>query len=168
MNDAWSVPPPEGDALRDAIEEQMVPETSGLSQRERFATQSEDPLCASCHGRFDPLGLPFENFDPAGAFITEDSFGNALTGEGTVTLDGVDVAYANAVEFSEAVGESESVARCLVGKSVQHAYGRELGSADVDLLGELYGSFVDSGRSYRELIVTIALHPEFGVVEVSE
>ena len=62
------VPAPEGEALQAAIEEQSVPASSGLSQRERFASQRRDPLCAGCHNVMDPLGEPFLRLGAAGQF----------------------------------------------------------------------------------------------------
>lgn len=170
LNDLFcdSVPPPEGEALRAAIEEQAVPETSGLSQRERFAMQSEDPLCAGCHGKFDPLGLAFETFGPTGRYITEDEHGNELTGSGSVQLGDVDTDYRDIVELSQALSRSDTVARCVVEKVVQHAYGRRMRPADDDFLDAVYDRFTEDGRSYRELLVAIATHPEFSNVEVME
>ncbi len=39
-----------------------------LSAREQLALHSEDPACASCHVKMDPLGLALENFDAVGGF----------------------------------------------------------------------------------------------------
>ncbi|MBT8452714.1 MAG: DUF1592 domain-containing protein [Deltaproteobacteria bacterium] len=169
LNDLFceSVAPPDTPALQDAIAEVAVPETSGLSQRERFAIQSEEALCLGCHARFDPLGLAFEQYGSAGQYITEDEFGNPLPGGGRVELGDLSFDYSNVEEFAEALGGSETVARCAVEKSVQHAYGRRLGSNDVDLLSEVYADFVQGGRSYRALIRAIATHPDFQLVEVA-
>ena len=169
LNDLFceSVPPPDTQALQDAIAEVAVPETSGLSQRERFAIQSEEALCLGCHARFDALGLAFEQYGSAGQYITEDEFGNTLPGGGQVELGDLSFDYDNVEEFAAALGTSERVARCAVEKSVQHAYGRTLGSNDADLLSEVYTVFAQSGRSYRGLIRAIATHPEFQLVEVA-
>ena len=162
------VPEPEGDALRAAIDAQTIPESSGLSQRERFARQSEDPLCASCHARFDPLGIAFEVFGPTGGYQTEDEHGNPLTGSGVVALGDVALEHANVVELAEALSHSRSVARCMVEKVVQHAYGRAMGSGDDALVDDVHARFEERGRSYQELIVAIATHPSFALVEASE
>ncbi|MFW2387730.1 MAG: DUF1592 domain-containing protein [Polyangiales bacterium] len=169
LNDLFceSVGAPDTPELQDAIAEAAVPETSGLSQRERFAIQSEQPLCLGCHARFDPLGLAFEQYGSAGQYITEDEFGNSLPGGGRVELGDLSFDYSNVEEFAEALGGSESVARCAVEKSVQHAYGRTLASNDADLLSEVYAEFVEGGRSYRALIQAIAGHPDFQLVEVA-
>jgi hypothetical protein len=169
LNDLFceSVAAPDTPELQDAIAEVAVPETSGLSQRERFAIQSEEALCLGCHARFDPLGLAFEQYGSAGQYITEDEFGNSLPGGGRVERGDLSFDYSDVEEFATALGGSEAVARCAVEKSVQHAYGRTLGSNDADLLSEVYADFVESGRSYSALIRAIAMHPEFQLVEVA-
>ena len=40
------------------------------SIRELLALHTESPVCASCHAKFDPVGLALENFDVAGRFRT--------------------------------------------------------------------------------------------------
>ena len=169
LNDVFcdSVPPPEDPGLQEEIENVKVPEGSGLSQRERFAIQSENPLCAGCHGKFDNLGLAFENFGSAGQYLTEDQWGNALTGHGEITLKDVDVAYANVGEFVVALSQSEAVARCLVEKSMQHAYGRKLATKDVDKIDVAYSEFAASGGTYHALIRAVAQANDFTLVQVA-
>ena len=41
-----------------------------LSAREQLARHREDPVCASCHVRMDPLGLALEKYDAVGAHRT--------------------------------------------------------------------------------------------------
>ncbi|MDH5672414.1 MAG: DUF1592 domain-containing protein [Myxococcales bacterium] len=162
-----AVAQPEGEALRAAIEQGAVDEQSGLSQRERFAAQREDPLCAGCHGLFDPLGEPFEIFGALGEHITEDVYGNAMTAAGAIDGAGLSGQFDDFAGFARLLADSEVVARCVVGKSLQHAYGRALGAAEQDLLARAYGDFEASGRRYRELLLAIALQPSFAQVEVA-
>jgi hypothetical protein len=170
VNDLFcqTVPPPEGEALRAAIDEIAVPETSGLSQRERFAIQSEEALCRGCHSVFDPLGLAFEQYGSAGQYITEDEFGNTLPGGGSVAVGDVEADYRDIEEFAVALATSESVAACVAEKSVQHAYGRLMGPKDRDLLAEVHAKFDAQGRTYGPLMKAIATHPEFLAVEVAQ
>jgi mono/diheme cytochrome c family protein len=44
-----------------------------LTTRERLLAHQEDPQCASCHRKIDPIGFGLENFDAAGQWRTEDS-----------------------------------------------------------------------------------------------
>jgi hypothetical protein len=161
------VPPPTGEALRMEIEENRVPVDSQLSQRERFATQRENPLCASCHGAFDPLGEPFEIFDATGGHITQDEYGNPLSDSGHVLTGDMDADYGSFAEFTEILAGSRMVERCFVQKSIQHAFGRALGLDDTTLIDEVHAEFESSGRTYRSLLRAIALHPSFTQVEVA-
>lgn len=42
------------------------------TMRERMMAHKTNPSCASCHSRFDPLGLALENFNAIGAWRTTD------------------------------------------------------------------------------------------------
>ncbi len=60
-------PPPDVPAL--------VAEQGGkaLNAREQLMLHREDPACASCHVKMDPLGLALENYDAIGAYRTYDA-----------------------------------------------------------------------------------------------
>jgi hypothetical protein len=45
-----------------------------LTPRERLLAHQEEPQCASCHRKIDPIGFGLENFDAAGQWRTEDSY----------------------------------------------------------------------------------------------
>jgi hypothetical protein len=63
---AASPPPPPPDIPS------LIAEHDGiaLSAREQLARHREDPVCASCHVRMDPLGLALEKYDAVGAHRT--------------------------------------------------------------------------------------------------
>jgi hypothetical protein len=42
------------------------------SLRQVMEQHRENPICASCHARMDPIGFAFENYDAIGAFRTKD------------------------------------------------------------------------------------------------
>lgn len=44
-----------------------------LSMREQLELHRANPICASCHGRMDPIGFALENFDGVGEWRDEDS-----------------------------------------------------------------------------------------------
>jgi hypothetical protein len=53
--------------------------------RERLETHRNNPVCASCHSRMDPLGFALENFSPIGAWREKDESGLAVDSSGTLT-----------------------------------------------------------------------------------
>jgi hypothetical protein len=59
----------------------------GLTFRQRLEKHREQPACASCHSRMDPLGFGLENFDAIGRWrdtigdVPVDAAGTMATGE---------------------------------------------------------------------------------------
>jgi hypothetical protein len=62
-------PPPPGVPKLDDVKSGDMPATL----RERLAQHREDPACAGCHSRIDPLGFALENYDVLGRWRTEDA-----------------------------------------------------------------------------------------------
>jgi len=63
-----------------------------LSTRDRYAEHSDNPACASCHERIDPLGFAFEHYDELGQWRDLDA-GHPIDATGDldgVAFDGVD------------------------------------------------------------------------------
>jgi hypothetical protein len=60
-----------------------------LTMRERMEQHRENPVCASCHARMDPLGFALENFDAVGKWRTTDGAGAPIDTSG-VTPDGTE------------------------------------------------------------------------------
>jgi len=60
-------PPPDIPAL------QSKSDGKALNAREQLALHSEDPACASCHSKMDPLGLALEKYDAVGKFRLMDA-----------------------------------------------------------------------------------------------
>ena len=57
-------PPPEG---VEALKAEGAAEHSA-TLRQQMERHRDDPKCASCHARMDPLGFSLENFDGIGAW----------------------------------------------------------------------------------------------------
>ena len=66
---AASPPPPPPDVPA------LVAKKNGihLSAREQLKVHREDPVCAACHVRMDPLGLALEKYDAVGVYRTMDA-----------------------------------------------------------------------------------------------
>jgi hypothetical protein len=63
-------PPPPPPANVPKLEESQAAHPKSV--RERLTQHRENPLCASCHSRIDPLGFALENYDAMGQWRTED------------------------------------------------------------------------------------------------
>lgn len=60
-------PPPGVDVLKDEHNT-----TTAKTLREKMIAHRQDPACASCHSKMDPLGFGLENFDPIGTWRTKE------------------------------------------------------------------------------------------------
>ncbi|EDM27075.1 hypothetical protein LNTAR_07519 [Lentisphaera araneosa HTCC2155] len=47
-----------------------------LTTRQRLTAHQEEPQCASCHRKIDPIGFGLENFDATGKWRTKDKYKN--------------------------------------------------------------------------------------------
>jgi len=86
LEELLGTPPPPPPPLIKSLPPDDKPK-DGLSMRQRLEKHREDPNCASCHKRMDPLGFGLENFDAIGRWRTEvggqavDASGEMTTGE---------------------------------------------------------------------------------------
>src|SRR5690606_13812696 len=62
-----------------------VPDPS-LTTRARFNIHAEDPACAQCHSRIDPIGFAFEQFDGMGAYRTTEGESLAIDSSADIVL----------------------------------------------------------------------------------
>jgi len=134
-----------------------LPEVApGLPQAERLKQHRTQELCASCHDKMDPLGVPFENFDAMGRLRTEDEQGNPVTTAGAITFtQASDATVANANELSTKLAESKEVRECFSRQAFRFFYGRGEAAADNCSISQLNAAFEKSSFSIKELLVAL-------------
>ena len=145
-------PPPAGVALELPPSDSDMPTT----KRQRLEQHRADAVCASCHAKMDPLGLPFENFDAIGKYRTLDS---GLPVDATGEFDGTPVA--NSTELGQAMSASPLIASCLVRKYYSYAMGHEERDVDATVINELDASFEGAGYRLKQLIIDLATSDAF-------
>jgi hypothetical protein len=83
-------PPPGVDT---SLKEKVTNDTGGNlkipTMRDIMNRHHQNPVCASCHKIFEPIGIAFENFDATGAWRTQDE-GNPIDANETM-IDGTRV-----------------------------------------------------------------------------
>ena len=86
LEEILGTPPPPPPPLVKSLPRDDRPR-QGMTFRERLEKHREDPNCAACHKKMDPLGFGLENFDAIGRWRTEvskdpvDASGELPTGE---------------------------------------------------------------------------------------
>jgi hypothetical protein len=73
-------PPPPPPNIPDL---KAAPNGKVLTMREQMQVHRANPICASCHGRMDPIGFALENFDGVGRWRDKDA-GTVIDATGTL------------------------------------------------------------------------------------
>ena len=130
-----------------------------LTIREQFAAHRENPSCAGCHTRLDPLGFALENYDLTGRWRTQYANGRDVDTAGTLLRQHP---FGSIQEFRSALQlEQPRIARAFTEHLLRFALARSLTAADVLTVDRLLKrtAAVDNGvRSLvQEVAVTIVL-----------
>jgi cytochrome c553 len=145
-----------------------------LTTRERLAAHQEQPQCASCHRKIDPIGFGLENFDAVGQWRTEDSYQTTdATGKPdpktkkTWTIDPASAlyrgpAFANFFELRELIGaKSDDFSRGFGMALVEYALGRPVGFRDEPLVAAMVDRARSKNLAMREFFHALIQSTEF-------
>jgi hypothetical protein len=112
-----------------------------LTTRERIALHQEEPQCAQCHRKIDPIGFGLENFDAAGRWRTEDLRPDVPPTNRLINPAGVfhkGAAFRDYFELRDLIAaKPERFARGFTEALVEFALGRPFGFSDEDLANEI-------------------------------
>jgi hypothetical protein len=140
-----------------------VPELDSNKQtkgtlRQRMEQHRENPSCAGCHARMDPIGFGFENFNAIGKFRTTD-------GEAPIDPSGVlpgGQKFNGPVELQQILrGKSELFSRCLAEKMTTYAIGRGLEYYDKPAIDRLVSALPKSDYRFSSLVIGIVQSDPF-------
>ena len=138
-----------------------------ITTRERLLMHQEQPQCASCHRRIDPIGFGLENFDVAGQWRTEDSYERAGLGRKTWSVDPAG-AFHNGAAFSSyeqlrdlIARRGEDFARGLTTALVEYALGHAAGFSDEPLIERMVAEAKGQNFAVRSFIHTLVQSREF-------
>ncbi len=151
------IPPPPATVPELPADEAKLGE---LTLRETLAKHRADPTCASCHQRFDSLGLVFEGFGPIGELRTNDLGGRPVDthavfpggAEGS-GLDGLR-AYIKSHREQDFV---DNLSR----KLLAYALGRSLILSDDITLRDMRVKLKANGQKFGVLVESIVTSPQF-------
>ncbi len=125
----------------------------GLTFRQRLEQHREDPKCAGCHARMDPLGFGLENFDAIGAWrgmVSDrpiDAAGKMVTGE---TFTGP--AELKALLLTR----KDEFTRTLTEKMLAYALGRGIEPCDWIAVRQIATATASDGYSLQRLVLEVA------------
>jgi hypothetical protein len=149
------VTPPDPPPDVPAIKESSV-DTTGNAKvptiRETMEAHRRNPVCASCHNIFEPMGLALENFDAVGAWRTMEGTSpvdpTGIISDGT-QLDGVaslrNVLVRRSGQFAEVVTE----------KMLTYALGRGVEYQDMPMVRRITRDLTANKYKFSSLILGI-------------
>ena len=114
----------------------------------------EEPQCASCHRKIDPIGFGLENFNAAGKWRVKEGQGRRghhIDASGAFHNG---PAFADFFELREliATNHKEDFARGFAEALIEYGLGRPFGFTDEDLANEILVASKDKQYSIREFI----------------
>jgi hypothetical protein len=133
----------------------------GQTRRDQWIQHRTDPVCSGCHTLMDPIGFGLENFDEMGLYRTTDN-GQPVDASGDIVSAGdADGPFVGPEELKQRLANSATVAQCQAAAwrsfALQRAEEYDEGCFDQ----QVYAAFANSGFDIGELIVKIALSPQF-------
>jgi hypothetical protein len=131
-----------------------------LTLRETLAKHRDNKSCASCHARFDSLGLVFEGYGPVGELRVQDLGGRPVDAHATfpggkegVGLDGLR-SYLREHRQEEFLDN-------LCRKLLVYALGRGLMLSDETTIQDMSTQLAANGYRFGSLIESIVTSPQF-------
>jgi hypothetical protein len=134
------------------------PEAHTLTLRQRLEKHRQNPDCAVCHDRMDPLGFGLENFDVLGRWRAEDNghpvdaVGLLPSGERFQGADGLRQVL---------LRRKDEVMRHLARKMLGYALGRALNKFDECVVDDAMKALRSNGYRASALVETVALSYPF-------
>jgi hypothetical protein len=133
-------------------------DVSTASLRQRMEVHRQNPACANCHAKMDPIGFALENFDAIGAFrIKDGDFDIDATGE---FEDGSK--FSGPADLKSIIlSKPEDFVRCLTQKMLTYALGRGVEYYDRPTIEKIVQVLPSQGYKIQGLIREIVLSDPF-------
>jgi hypothetical protein len=133
---------------------------SDLPLREMLAKHRSNPVCASCHARFDAFGLAFEGYGPVGEVRAKDLAGR-LVDMSAVFPGGSQGAGLEGVETYIREHRQEGFADNFSRKLLSFALNRSPQLSDESLIERMDAKMAANGYRMNWLVETIVTSPQF-------
>jgi mono/diheme cytochrome c family protein len=129
-----------------------------LSLRDRLEAHRANPVCASCHQIFEPMGIALENFDAVGRWRTHDE-GVRIDPTGVIA-DGTRLAgVASLREVTKRY--SDQFARVVTEKLLTYAVGRGIEDPDMPMVRSITRDASQKNYRFSSLVMGIVQSPAF-------
>ncbi len=155
------ISPPDPPPNVPAIKDKPVDSTGNArvpTMRETMALHHTNPVCASCHKIFEPIGLALENFDAVGTWRLQDG-DNPIDASG-VLVDGTKVDGVASLR-AMLVRRQDQFVRVVTEKMLTYALGRGVEYQDMPLVRSIVRDSAGSNYKFFSLVMGIVKSPTF-------
>jgi mono/diheme cytochrome c family protein len=150
-------PPPVVPPVKPKVED-AAGNTKAPTMRQVMEEHRTNPVCASCHKIFDPIGFSLENFDAVGTWRTQDEGTpvdpSGVLGDGT-TLTGVASLRDLLVRYSD------QFVRVVTEKMLTYALGRGVEYPDMPVVRSIVHGAAASNYRFSSLVMGIVKSAPF-------
>jgi hypothetical protein len=133
---------------------------SDLPIREMLAKHRSNPVCASCHSRFDSYGLAFEGYGPIGERRTTDLAGRPIDAQVEFPGGGKGTGVEGIEAFIRAHRENDFVDN-FSRKLLAYSLGRSLMLSDEPTIEQMRAALAANNYRFSALVETIVTSPQF-------
>ncbi len=126
--------------------------------RVRMEEHHTNPVCASCHKIFEPIGLGMENFDAIGSWRTAD--GDTPIDASGVLSDGTKINGVTGLRDS-LVRHSDQFARVVTERMLTYALGRGVEYQDMPTLRQIVRNSAAGNYRFTSIVMGIVKSPPF-------
>jgi hypothetical protein len=136
-----------------------------LTTRELIAAHQEEPQCAQCHRKIDPIGFGLENFSAAGKWRTEDDRPGVPGNRRAIDPSGAFYKGASFRDYPELrdqiAANPERFARGFAEALTEYGLGRSVGFQDEDLIEAMMSRAQAKDFAIREFVHALVSSKEF-------
>lgn len=145
-----------------------VPGIDRATVRQRLQIHRQNPACARCHDKIDPLGFALENYNACGAWRDREGHGyngridadDPIIDTASTMPDGTPIRGVEGLQAQMLKHEDQFLTN-LASQMMTYALGRELGFADRSAVAAEVQEMKKRGYTLRALIEAIAASDQF-------
>jgi mono/diheme cytochrome c family protein len=161
LENILNAPPPSPPDVVPPFDEEATRGGRIVTVRERLEEHRKNPLCASCHRMFDPIGLALENFDATGAWRSREggTKGSPIDASGELS-DGTKVDGVASLRRA-LVREPDLFVGTVVEKLMTYALGRGLTAQDMPTVRGIVRQTAPRNYRFSAVVLGIVKSPPF-------
>ena len=131
-----------------------------LPLRQMLAKHRDNPSCASCHARFDSLGLVFEGYGPVGERRSHDLAGRPVDTQAVFPGGSQGSGFEGVQSYIREYRQKDFIDN-LSRKLLAFALGRSLLLSDEPVIERMQTKLAENGYRFTPLVDTIVTSPQF-------